>query len=77
MGRPISVSGGPQDPLGLGWSDQGHEVGSSVRDEQLLLRGGSGISWDASLGRLQGTFHQKEAPGGEPGHATRSMSPRW
>lgn len=69
--------GGPQDPLGLGWFYQGHKVGSLVRNEQLLLRGGSGISWDTSLGRLQATFNQKEAPGGDPGDAERSMSPRW
>lgn len=79
MCRPISFSGEHPRPVCLGWSDQGHEGRSSVRDEQLPLsiQRSQTMGLGHLLGRLQGTFHQKEAPGGDPGHTGRSLSPRW
>lgn len=58
-------------------SEARSEMSSCCSASRGARQGLQGISWDASLVRLQGTFHQKEASGGDPGHAGRSMSPRW
>lgn len=69
MCRLISVSGDIPGPVCLGWPDQGHEVRSSVRDEQSLLSiHGSQTRW---IGHLLGCL-----PGEASGHFPPEKGPR-
>lgn len=69
MCRPISFSGEHPRPVCLGWSDQGHEGRSSVRDEQLPLS--IQRSQTMGLGHLLGRL-----PGEASGHFPSEGGPR-